>query len=73
MIRRLALTLLMGNAIATCGLTEDWPQWRGPRGDSISTEKGIATKWSPTENILWRCELPGPAERPRSLGRIVFT
>lgn len=60
MIRRLALTLLMGNAIATCGLTEDWPQWRGPRGDSISTEKGIATKWSPTENILWRCELPGP-------------
>lgn len=23
----------------------DWPQWRGPRGDGISTEKGLLKEW----------------------------
>lgn len=40
---------------------ENWPQWRGPRNDGVSVEKGIATKWSKTENVLWRSPLPGPA------------
>jgi outer membrane protein assembly factor BamB len=24
---------------------EDWPQWRGPRHDGVSTEKGLANTW----------------------------
>jgi outer membrane protein assembly factor BamB len=40
---------------------ENWPQWRGPQGNGLSTETGIATKWSATENIAWRTPLPGPA------------
>ncbi|MCA9044621.1 MAG: PQQ-binding-like beta-propeller repeat protein, partial [Planctomycetaceae bacterium] len=40
---------------------EDWPQWRGPHGNGISGEKGIATEWSKTKNVLWRTELPGAA------------
>ena len=32
--------------VATCALrAEDWPQWRGPRGDGISHETGLADKW----------------------------
>jgi outer membrane protein assembly factor BamB len=38
---------------------ENWPQWRGPRLDGTSTEQGFATKWSATENVLWKIELPG--------------
>ena len=38
---------------------EDWPQWRGPHGDGVSTEKSVATKWSKTEHIAWRSPLPG--------------
>ncbi|MDX1928775.1 MAG: PQQ-binding-like beta-propeller repeat protein [Pirellulaceae bacterium] len=38
---------------------EDWPQWRGPRGDGVSAEKSVATKWSKTEHIAWRAPLPG--------------
>jgi outer membrane protein assembly factor BamB len=37
----------------------NWPQWRGPTGDGISTEKNVPTKWSVTENILWKLALPG--------------
>jgi hypothetical protein len=40
---------------------ENWPRWRGPRNDGTSTETGLAAKWSKTENVKWRLELPGPA------------
>ena len=53
-----ALLLCVSTTVA-CG--ENWPQWRGPQGNGISTEKGIATKWSRTENVAWRLPLPGPA------------
>jgi outer membrane protein assembly factor BamB len=39
--------------------TSTWPQFRGPGGWAVSDEKGLPTKWSPTENILWKTELPG--------------
>jgi len=38
---------------------ENWPTWRGPRLDGTSLERDVPTKWSPTENIVWRTELPG--------------
>jgi outer membrane protein assembly factor BamB len=40
---------------------DNWPQWRGPRGDSICDEIGLPTQWSDTENVKWRLPLPGPA------------
>src|SRR5262245_21392636 len=42
------------------GWAENWPSWRGPRGDGISAEKGLPTTWSPTENIRWKVTLPVP-------------
>lgn len=40
---------------------ENWPQWRGPRSDGISTEKNLPTQWSKTENVAWRTPMPGQA------------
>ncbi len=40
-----------------CG--ENWPGWRGTRGDGTSLEKGLATRWSATENIAWKVAIPG--------------
>ncbi|MFO1094493.1 MAG: PQQ-binding-like beta-propeller repeat protein [Planctomycetaceae bacterium] len=57
---RVSLYLLIAVALANVAGAENWPQWRGPRGDGISGEHGIATKWSRTENVAWRTELPGP-------------
>jgi outer membrane protein assembly factor BamB len=38
----------------------DWPQFRGPNGSGISEDKGLPTKWSGTENLVWKTDLPGP-------------
>lgn len=40
---------------------DNWPQWRGPNGDGISTETNLPARWSATDNIAWRLPLPGMA------------
>ncbi|MGD9854285.1 MAG: PQQ-binding-like beta-propeller repeat protein [Planctomycetaceae bacterium] len=55
---------LSGSLLSLGGLpvvAENWPQWRGPSGNGISRETGIATEWSRTKNVAWRLPLPGPA------------
>jgi outer membrane protein assembly factor BamB len=36
----------------------NWPMWRGPNGDGTTTESGLPEKWSQTENVAWKVELP---------------
>ena len=39
----------------------DWTRFRGPNGSGISTEStAIPLRWSPTANVKWKTELPGP-------------
>ncbi|MDH4238021.1 MAG: PQQ-binding-like beta-propeller repeat protein [Phycisphaerae bacterium] len=38
---------------------ENWPGWRGPRGDGTSLEKNVPVRWSSTENIAWKAPIPG--------------
>ena len=40
------------------GWAGDWPQWRGPAGNSTSDETGLPTHWSEKENIAWKTPLP---------------
>jgi outer membrane protein assembly factor BamB len=37
---------------------ENWPQWRGPSANGVSSETNLPVKWSATENITWRLPLP---------------
>lgn len=35
----------------------DWPQWRGPKRDGISDEKGLLQSWPPSgPKLLWKIE-----------------
>ena len=53
---------------------ENWPGWRGPRLDGTSLERELPTKWSATENILWKTELPGSGHAsPIVWGDRIFT
>ena len=36
----------------------DWPRFRGPNGDGVSTATGIPTTWSKDQNVLWKTDLP---------------
>ena len=38
---------------------EDWPQWRGPSGNGVSTGSGLPVRWSKSENVAWKVPLAG--------------
>jgi len=68
---RLLVILLAGLGAAR---GENWPGWRGSRGDGTSLERGIPTRWSGTENIRWKTALPGQGHAsPIVWGDRVFT
>ena len=41
-------------------IAENWPQWRGPRGNSTSSETGLPVAWNDTSQMVWKTKLPGP-------------
>ncbi len=58
---RLLLILSLHAPFVGTAQSENWPSWRGPSGNGLSSEKGLPTNWSPTENVAWKLPLPGPA------------
>jgi outer membrane protein assembly factor BamB len=38
---------------------EEWPGFRGPTGQGISTEKGLPTEWGAGDNVAWKADIPG--------------
>jgi outer membrane protein assembly factor BamB len=53
-VASLVLTL-----VAVTARAEDWPQFRGPTGQGVSTERGLPLEWSETRNIIWKSPVPG--------------
>ncbi|NBY01203.1 MAG: hypothetical protein EBQ87_04360 [Planctomycetes bacterium] len=37
----------------------NWPQFRGIEARGISSEANLPSKWSATENIAWKFDIPG--------------
>ena len=56
---RFAWTGIAAFALATSVGAENWPHWRGPAMNGVSSEKGLPIKWSETENITWKVAMPG--------------
>ena len=44
--------------LAAAPSAENWPQWRGPSANGLSGEKNLPVRWSKTENVTWKLELP---------------
>ena len=59
-LRRIAACAALA-LLATSTFADNWPGWRGPTGNGLCTEQGLATEWSPTQNVAWKLPLPGPA------------
>jgi outer membrane protein assembly factor BamB len=68
-VTRIALTIIIGISMAVAGLSSfarsaaagNWPQWRGPDGSGISSEKNLPAEWTPTKNIKWKTPIDGRA------------
>jgi outer membrane protein assembly factor BamB len=58
-MHRVFVALAIVVAVATPAGAEDWPAWRGPRGDGTSLETNVPIKWSRTDNIAWKTPIPG--------------
>ena len=58
---RAAGLLLALASVAVPARAGDWPQWRGPDGNSVSDEKGLISTWSKTtgQNLIWRLDWVG--------------
>ena len=39
--------------------SENWPGFRGPTGQGLSSETDLPTRWSGTENVAWKTVVPG--------------
>lgn len=63
-MRSIYVLMLLALMLSASANAENWPHWRGPHFDGKSSESGLPTTWSFTEesqkNIRWRVDLPGP-------------
>lgn len=53
-MRTALLSVVLGCLFLVCAHADDWPQYRGPRRDDVSAEKGLLHSW-PKEGpkLLW--------------------
>jgi outer membrane protein assembly factor BamB len=54
-----AFLCILAVGLSFSGVAENWPCWRGPRGDGSSHETDLPVYWNVTSNVVWRTELPG--------------
>ena len=50
------LCILGGNALAA---ETNWPQFRGPGARGVADGASFPDRWSATENVAWKLDLPG--------------
>jgi outer membrane protein assembly factor BamB len=52
-------TFALLDNLSPSGHAANWPQWRGPTGMGVSTEKNLPAEWSATKNIKWKTPIAG--------------
>ena len=51
----------------------DWPRFRGPTGEGISSDAKVPIEWSDTKNLKWKLKMPGKGfSSPIVVGDYVF-
>lgn len=66
--------LLAGAILGSNADAAEWARFRGPNGSGISADQTpTPVVWNPTENLKWKCKLPGPGSScPIVVGDQVF-
>lgn len=60
-MKQLALAVLLVLPCQSAGSAEtiNWPQFRGPHGDGLARGETLPERWSETENVVWKADIPG--------------
>src|SRR5262245_35881644 len=72
---RLALVIIALSTAASLKIVtaDNWPQWRGPALNGISSEKNLPVKWTAEENITWKIPMPAwSGSTPIIWGNYIF-
>lgn len=66
---------VLAAAVTLPASADNWPQWRGPKNDGHSAEKGLPTEWGPDKNVVWKLKMPGAGESTPAVwgDRMFFT
>jgi outer membrane protein assembly factor BamB len=58
--RLLPALVALAISVSTVGSVsaENWPGWRGPRGDGTSLEENVPVRWSGSESVAWKVDVP---------------
>lgn len=56
---KVCLGFLLAGSCLPAPAGDNWPQFRGPHAAGFSTNAGLPEKWSATENVAWKTQLPG--------------
>jgi outer membrane protein assembly factor BamB len=62
--KRFSASIVLLALGATLSAGENWPQWRGPGSQGISSEAALPTEWSSVKNIVWKTALPAGHSSP---------
>jgi len=72
-VRTRASLALFLSVLSFPAFAENWPQWRGPTLNGISTERDLPIHWSTTENVAWKLAMPsGTGATPIIWGNNIF-
>jgi len=71
--RFVVLTSALVLSTAATPVADNWPQWRGPQMNGLSSEKNLPTTWNRTTNVAWRLALPSwSGATPIVWGDLIF-
>lgn len=75
MPRSIGAVLLVACLPAASLSAADWNAFRGPLGNGVAKEDSAPTRWSATENIVWKIDLPQPGNSSPivSRGKVFLT
>ncbi len=57
-LAKTALALISAAALTASAAAENWPHWRGPDRNGVSSDGNVPLTWSQTDNIAWKLALP---------------
>ena len=70
---RLVFVVALFAALTVAPVLANWPQWRGPSLNGVSTETGLPVTWSATEGIAWKLPMPSRSgSTPIIWGDLIF-
>jgi len=66
------LAALATTAAIAAGPADEWSRFRGPNGTGVAEVSGLPTEFGPTQNVIWKTDLPQGYSSPIVSGDRIY-